>query len=106
MQLPNLVQRYQTAAQLYQRRVAAQQQAMSQQQRGPVGGLEAAGFVPNAAAMAGRMGGAPMQYGGAMPGVRPQQQGMGLQLPGMLGQQQPSINPFTGGGSNMQYRMG
>ena len=94
-------QRPQAVVALVQQKQARQQQAAAQQQQQPRfagagGGLDQLGFVPNS--------GAP---GGMYRPQAPQQTGMGLQLPGMLGQQQQqqqqhSINPFTGGGSNPQ----
>jgi hypothetical protein len=116
-------QRGQTIVQLVQRKRAQQQQQQQQQiaqqqQRG--GGLESLGFVPNGGGAAGAAAGtaanrqpaAGAQFGNAQqqPGMRQAgQQGLGLQLPGMLGQQpqqpqQPSINPFAGGSSSMPYR--
>ncbi|GAX74644.1 hypothetical protein CEUSTIGMA_g2092.t1 [Chlamydomonas eustigma] len=100
-------QRPQAVVALVQQKQAqnARQQQAQQQQRfgGAAGGLDSLGFVPS--------GGAGAMYNNNMrPGAPQQQQGLGLQLPGMLGQQQQpqpqqhSINPFTGGGTNPQYR--
>lgn len=96
-------QRPQAVVALVQQKQARQQQAAAQQQQQPRfagagGGLDQLGFVPNSGA------GGPMYRPQA-----PQQTGMGLQLPGMLGQQQQqqqhSINPFSGGNTNAQgYR--
>ena len=96
-------QRPQAVVALVQQKQARQQQAAAQQQQqqprfaGAGGGLDQLGFVPNSGP------------GGAMYRPQaPQQTGMGLQLPGMLGQQQQqqhSINPFSGGSTNAQgYR--
>ncbi|GAX82471.1 hypothetical protein CEUSTIGMA_g9898.t1 [Chlamydomonas eustigma] len=100
-------QRPQAVVALVQQKQAqnARQQQAQQQQRfgGAAGGLDSIGFVPS--------GGAGAMYNNNMrSGAPQQQQGLGLQLPGMLGQQQQpppqqhSINPFTGGGTNPQYR--
>ena len=71
------------------------------------GGAAAGNRQPQAApAAAGAAQGMYANLGGMRQGA-PQQQPGGLQLPGMLGQQQqaqPSINPFTGGGQQQQYR--
>ncbi len=99
-------QRPQAVVALVQQRQARQQAQQLQQQQpqprfaGAGAGLDSLGFVPNSG-MNNMRQGAPQQ----------QQQGLGLQLPGMLGQQQQqqqqhSINPFTAGGqaANPQYR--
>ena len=108
-------QRFAAALQVVQNKRARQQAAAAQAQRP---GMDAMGFVPNGGGgmAAGANRGVPGQPGAAvgmynLGGMRQAtpQQGMGLQLPGMLGQQaqqqQPSINPFTGGGNmQQQYR--
>ncbi len=100
-------QRPQAVVALVQQKQARQQAQQQQQRFGGAGGeLNQLGFVPN--------NGATAQAGAYANRQAPQQPGMGLQLPGMLGQQgqqqpqqgqQHSINPFTGGSTNPpQYR--
>jgi hypothetical protein len=86
--------------------VGGQQRPAGQWAGQQAGGPAPVGFVPNGTGAAGmvRPAGVPTYPQQQVPGMRPAslpQQGLGLQLPGMLGQQaqqQPSINPFTGGG--------